>query len=253
MTLSTAKWHQRYLQQASWTKNLRAYLYKKASLQQADRILDVGCGTGVLEYELENYTTTHLFASDIDYAALKLSRQYAPQSIYSRGDALSLPYADNSFEITFCHFLLLWVSDALSAVHEMVRVTRPAGYVIALAEPDYGGRIDFPPELSIIGDWQTDSLKQQGANPNMGRELRSIFFRAGLVNVEIGVMGGQWGLESTDRDNSLEWDVIRSDLHFNDQFHIQAATLQSMDRVARETGQRVLFVPTFYAIGMVKD
>ena len=62
----------------------------------------------------------------------------------------------------------------------MVRVTHPGGFVLALAEPDYGGRIDYPTELSQIGDWQKNALKQQGANPLMGRELRSIFSHAGI-------------------------------------------------------------------------
>jgi ubiquinone/menaquinone biosynthesis C-methylase UbiE len=252
MTLTTAEWHQRYLQQANWTQNLRAYLYKKAGLQQAARILDIGCGTGVLEHELGHYSPSHTFGLDIDIAPLSYARQYAPQSVYTLGDTLSLPFGNTSFDVTFCHFLLLWVSDAVRVVQEMVRVTRSAGYVLALAEPDYGGRIDFPSELSKIGAWQTYALMQQGANPHMGRELRSIFHHAGLVNVEVGVMGGQWGDESYDRDVMLEWDMIRSDLRLNNEFLCQVDRLETLDKDSRDMGQRVLFVPTFYAIGMVK-
>lgn len=252
MSLTTAEWHQRYLQQASWTQNLRAYLFSKAGMQKAATILDVGCGTGVLEHELLSYTLSRTYAVDIDYPRLSYARQYAPQSIYSLSDARALPYADTSFDITFCHFLLLWVSESLRALQEMVRVTHPAGYVIALAEPDYGGRIDFPPELTRIGAWQTESLKEQGANPYLGRELRSIFYNAGLVEVEVGVMGGVWGAESSDQDALLEWDVIHSDLQLNDEFLRQANKLEAIDQASRNTGQRLLFVPTFYAIGMVK-
>lgn len=253
MSLTTEEWHQRYLQQAQWTQDLRAYSYKKASLQHAARILDIGCGTGVLEHELENLSTFTPFAMDINAAPLKYAQLYAPQSAYTQGDCLFLPYANHSIDVTLCHFLLLWVNHAQQAVDEMVRVTHPQGYVIALAEPDYGGRIDFPSELSKIGIWQTDALKQQGANPFIGRELRSLFYHAGLVNVEVGVMGGQWTDDISEQANSvLEWDIVLSDLQPNQKFLFQADTLKALDQVSRVTGQRILFVPTFYAIGQVK-
>ncbi len=252
MTLSTAEWHQRYLQQARWTENLRSYLFKKAGLQHATRIMDLGCGTGVLEHELVNYTTIPTFALDISRAPLKFAQEYASCSIYTQSDVLSLPFADRTFDITFCHFLLLWVKLAHQAVNEMARVTRPNGYVLALAEPDYGGRIDYPPELSKIGAWQSDALKQQGANPNMGRELRSIFTQADLINVEVGVMGGEWGSASADSDQELEWDVISSDLCSNREFLPQVDKLEALDRASRAAYQRILFVPTFYASGRVK-
>jgi SAM-dependent methyltransferase len=252
MSLSTADWHQRYLQQAQWTQNMRTYLYQKASLEHASRILDIGCGTGVLEQELPNYTTSRSFALDIDRAYLSFAKQYASHTDYALGNALSLPYADRSFEVTFCHFLMLWVKDVHQAVAEMVRVTYPNGIVLALAEPDYGGRIDFPPELSQIGTWQATSLHQQGANPFMGRELRSVFHAAGLVDVEVGVMAGQWDDKTSDKDVSLEWKVIRSDLRHKSEFFNQADRLEALENTSRKNGKRVLFVPTFYAIGRVK-
>jgi cyclopropane fatty-acyl-phospholipid synthase-like methyltransferase len=41
-------WHARYLQQARWTRPLREYLYGKAGVDSARRVLEVGCGTGAL-------------------------------------------------------------------------------------------------------------------------------------------------------------------------------------------------------------
>jgi SAM-dependent methyltransferase len=227
------------------------YIYIKSWSQNASNILDIGCGTGVLEHELPDYTTSRTFALDIDPIYLKFARDYAPQSDYTHCDALSSPFADHFFDVTFCHFLLLWVKNAKQTIAEMVRVTRLNGFVLALAEPDYGGRIDFPSELSLIGAWQTESLKIQGANPYMGRELRSIFHEVGLVDVEVGVMGGQWEDEFSDREIGLEWDIVRSDLQPNHEFNHEVDRLQTLDHVSRQKGQRILYVPTFYAIGMV--
>jgi ubiquinone/menaquinone biosynthesis C-methylase UbiE len=252
MTLSISQLHQRYLQQARWTKMLREFIYDHVVIQQANNILDIGCGTGVLENELNRLTTSRLYGLDIDIAPLYFAREYASKSSYTAGDCSNLPYRNGEFDITLCHFLLLWVNNALNALKEMVRVTRSDGFVLALAEPDYGGRIDYPEELSPIGTWQINSLKQQGANPLIGRELRSLFANAGLVNIEVGVLGGQWQENEPGQDIELEWDVIQSDLSQNNEFIVQANKLKAIDVKSREDHQRILFVPTFYAFGKVK-
>lgn len=251
MILSTSQWHQRYLQQARWTQNLRNYIYNLIGIQRANKILDVGCGTGVLENELNNLTPARVFGLDIDFNPLHMAQEYAPKSSYNVGDCLSLPYRNEAFDITICHFLLLWVYDVPKAISEMIRVTRLKGFVLALAEPDYGGRIDYPPELSQIRNWQINSLKQQGANPLLGRELRSLFSQAGLENLEIGVLGGQWKDNETDQDMDLEWDVVQSDLNQNIEFINQADQLHTIEIASRKAHHRILFVPTFYAFGMV--
>ncbi|MCK7482052.1 MAG: class I SAM-dependent methyltransferase [Candidatus Moduliflexus flocculans] len=45
-------WHARYSQQAKWTRNLRAYIFDKIKLDDATRVLEVGCGTGAILSEL---------------------------------------------------------------------------------------------------------------------------------------------------------------------------------------------------------
>jgi len=209
MSLSTYQWHQRYQQQARWTQNLRQFLYDQVGIQRAHKILDIGCGTGVLEKELNRISSSHVFGLDIDISPLRVAMDYASNSIYTVGDGLCIPYQPGIFDITMCHFLLLWGKKPLRMVEEMARVTRPQGFVLAIAEPDYGGRIDYPPDLAQIGTWQTESLKQQKANPFMGRELRSIFSQVELENVEVGVLGGQWGEELSEQDIQLEWEVLQ--------------------------------------------
>ena len=41
-------WHSRYLQQAAWTRELRTYVFEQAGISSANRILEVGCGTGAI-------------------------------------------------------------------------------------------------------------------------------------------------------------------------------------------------------------
>jgi ubiquinone/menaquinone biosynthesis C-methylase UbiE len=252
MTLSLIDWHTRFTQQAHWTQDLRNYIYGQIAIKNVKNILDVGCGTGVLEDELVKQTTANIFGLDINPEYIAFAIKHTSTISYAFGDAHNLPYSSGAFDITLCHFLLLWVQNPQQVIQEMVRITTPGGSVIALAEPDYGGRIDYPSELAQLGRWQRDALQMQSANPLMGRELRALFNRAGLLEVEVGVLGGQWKNYTDTEDLETEWQVLQSDLLQNSDFLISEKDLKNRDAAARETGQRILFVPTFYAWGRVK-
>ncbi len=133
----------------------------------------------------------------------------------------------------------------------MARVTRPSGAVLALAEPDYGGRVDFPEELGQLGVWQMESLRTQGADPLMGRKLARVFRQAGLYSVETGALGGQWSGAPDWEAWESEWSVLESDLKNKPSLSEKLGFLKRLDKSAYEKGERVLFVPTFYAWGRV--
>jgi hypothetical protein len=133
---------------------------------------------------------------------------------------------------------------------EMRRVTHPGGLVAAMAEPDYGGRIDYPDELAEIGQLQAAALRQQGADPNLGRRLANLFVDAGLSNVQTGLLGGHWNLSPSSEALESEWSVLESDLAGSiDKEKMEY--LRSLDATAWKKGVRILFVPTFYAWGTV--
>src|SRR5215208_2983722 len=156
-------WHRRYVQQALWTRDLRNYLFAKAGLSDESRVLEVGCGTGAILLELPDHFL--LYGLDIDLAALGQCQIHAPAVSLVRGNALQLPYSNKTFDIIYCHFLLLWVGDPLQALLEMKRIAKAGAHIMAFAEPDYTARLDEPPELAPLGHWQSESLKRQGADP----------------------------------------------------------------------------------------
>jgi ubiquinone/menaquinone biosynthesis C-methylase UbiE len=235
-------WHARYTQQAAWTRDLRNYLFDKAGLKHANRVLEVGCGTGAVLRELT--TPAPLHGLDLEPVSLTQCRIHASAASLTRGDAHFLPYPDQSFDIVYCHFLLLWVSDPLQVVREMARVGKT---VLALAEPDYGARVDEPAELRPLGEWQTQALMRQGANPFFGATLAEIFFQAGIKIEETGTIqpvGAKRSVEEWDN----EWAVIQADLGgFVPNAEIQK--MKVLDEQARTRGERVLHVPTYFAWG----
>lgn len=209
--------------------------------------MEVGCGTGVLLSELQSRTQGLSYGVDLDSSSLHHAQEHARGARLAQADGAALPFPGQTFDLALCHFLLLWVSNPEQVLVEMARVTRLGGFVLALAEPDYGGRIDHPDELVILGRWQQDSLEKQGADPRIGRKLAEIFHRAGLNEVEAGVLGGQWRGEPSRPEWELEWAVLESDLNEVERL----SSLRALDWTARERGERVLFVPTFYAWGKV--
>lgn len=244
-------WHRRYLQQAQWTRDLRAYLFRQAGLSETGAhrtvVLEVGCGTGAILTGLPDNTSPH--GLDIDPEALAQCRVHAPSALLVQGNALRLPYSSSTFDIVYCHFLLLWVKDPLQALLEMKRVANVDGHVIAFAEPDYTARVDEPRELESLGQWQAESLRRQGADPALGVRLADLFYRAGIELLETGRM------QSTENDPSAadwetEWAVLESDLAG----FIPASDLDRMktlDERARAQGKRRLHVPTYFAWGHV--
>lgn len=240
-------WHDRYTQQACWTGDLRKYIFDKAGLKEAQRILEAGCGTGAVLSSINTPATLH--GLDISSEVLSEARIHAPEAKLVRGDALSLPYPDSTFDITFCHFLLMWVSDPLQAVREMARVTRPGGSVLALAEPDHSRRVDKPKPLATLGRLQTEALRRQGADPSFGARLADAFSRAGIKVVEAGTLQKSEG-EAPRGEREIEWAVLEADLAGL----IPSAELNNMKRLDEKAwadGERVLYVPTYFAWGRV--
>ena len=243
------EWHTRFTQQVGWTSELRRYLFDLTDQNDARYILEAGCGTGALLSTL-NTLPARIFGLDINKAFLQQAALNTPLAILTQGDAHQMPYADSQFDSVYFHYVLLWVARPLDILKEARRIVRRGGWVMALAEPDYGGRVDFPDPLAELGRIQAELLRKNGADPAMGRQLSGLFHQTGLVNVETGVVGGRWVGTTSQEDIDMEWAVLVSDLkgRLPDQ---ELARLRQVDLQARQSGERVLFVPTFYAIGQV--
>jgi ubiquinone/menaquinone biosynthesis C-methylase UbiE len=262
MTLSPAEWHARFTQQAGWSAALRRYLLQRAGLPCAHRVLEVGCGTGAVLADLTQMVQPlsppihggvggpKFFGLDLNRPFLALAGETAPAAALTCADGANLPYPAATFDISYCHYLLLWVPDPRSLLAEMRRVTRPGGAVLALAEPDYGARIDYPTDLVPLGRLQTQSLRKQGADPEIGRRLAAIFHQCGLQDVESGVLGAQWVGPPDPPTQALEWDLLRHDLP-DELPPTEWARLQAIDSQAWRQGNRILYVPTFYTWGLV--
>jgi ubiquinone/menaquinone biosynthesis C-methylase UbiE len=249
MGLDIAERHQRFVQQAGWTRDLRRYLFKVTTPDQVTRVLEVGCGTGAVLGELDARAIA-VHGLDIQWESLEYARTILREPYYLCGDGHHLPYPDDCFDLVFCHFLLLWVARPAAVLAEMTRVARPGGAVLAMAEPDYGWRVDYPHPLATLGAKQRQALSRQGADPLSGRQLPALFDSRDFQGVVSGVLEGQWGQALSPQERALEWKTLADDLDSAvDGEELKA--LRELDQAAWERGERILFVPTFYAWGKV--
>jgi SAM-dependent methyltransferase len=237
------------LRQAQWTQATRSQLYRRANLLRAERVLDVGCGTGALTAELARRTRGEAIGLDIDPEMVAFAQQYAPDVRFEQGDALDLPYPNDHFDVVCCHFLLLWVADPERAVCEMARVTRAGGSVLVCAEPDYGARIDWP-ELPLA-QWQVEGLRRQGADPRLGRKLRQLLVAARLRD-DVGVLPSLWDSAALRENFEHEWAWIARDVGaFVPAPDLARARAEAQSAIA--AGIRLVYLPLFHAMSRKPD
>jgi SAM-dependent methyltransferase len=247
--MTPEEWDLQFTRQAGWTRATRAHLYRRANLLRAKRVLDVGSGTGAVTEEMAERTRGKVIGVDLDpdmvaFAQSASSAARGGQAQYRLGDAHELPFPDAWFDVTVCHFLLLWCRDPKRAAQEMVRVTRPGGAVLVCAEPDYGGRIDHP--ALPLGRWQAEALHREGADPFLGRKLRALFALPGVRQADVGVIPGLWDLTTLRSEFEAEWALWeRSFADFVPADELVGAKVS--DRQAIEAGARLAFMPVFYA------
>ena len=149
-TLSIEDWDKRFTLQTIWSRNIRETCYEEFPISPFSKILEVGSGTGSILSTIPHVPGLSVQVVDIDYQRLAFSKRKHDQVRHTLAKGEFLPFPSGIFEQCFCHYLLLWLINPISVVLEMRRVTRKEGMIFIFSEPDYGGRIDFPEELTTL-------------------------------------------------------------------------------------------------------
>jgi demethylmenaquinone methyltransferase / 2-methoxy-6-polyprenyl-1,4-benzoquinol methylase len=112
----------------------RARAADMAALSPGASALDVATGTGDLAVELQRRVGPdgEVVGSDFSERMLELAREKAPGLRFEHGNALALPYEDDSFDAATAGFGARNFSDLPQGLREMTRVVRPGGRVVIL-------------------------------------------------------------------------------------------------------------------------
>jgi SAM-dependent methyltransferase len=104
-----------------------ALLY--TGLMPGDRVLDVGCATGVF---LRMCADRGAAVTGLDAAEglLAIARSRVPEADLSLGDLQTLPYPDDSFDLVTGFTSFFFAQDMVAALREAGRVARPGAPVV---------------------------------------------------------------------------------------------------------------------------
>jgi ubiquinone/menaquinone biosynthesis C-methylase UbiE len=156
------------------------------SLPKGLRWLDIGCGSGAFtELVLDRSAPSAISGVDPseDQIAFAKSRAAASRVDYRLGDALSLPFGDEEFDVAVMALVIGQLSDSAKAMAEMKRVVRPEGMVATYVwdGPDKGHPQQplFDTLKAIVGELKRGPGNQ--ARP-IGA-LKDLFDESGLEDV----------------------------------------------------------------------
>ena len=155
-------------------------------------VLDVGCGTGELEavlaakYPQATFTGIDLEETHLDRARAK-NAKFGSRVQFQTGDALAIPFSDNSFDFVVCRHLLQAVPNAPQVLREIRRVLKPGGRAHLIAE-DYGMLWVEPTALGSDGFWQTIPPRMSagfGTDLHIGRKMFTLLHDLELSEIAV--------------------------------------------------------------------
>jgi SAM-dependent methyltransferase len=104
-------------------------LAERASRVDAERVLELAAGTGVLTRELVA-TGARVTATDLNPAMVEYGSAQVPQAGWEQADAMRLPYPDGAFDLVVCQFGVMFLPDRPAGFAEARRVLAPGGRLL---------------------------------------------------------------------------------------------------------------------------
>jgi demethylmenaquinone methyltransferase/2-methoxy-6-polyprenyl-1,4-benzoquinol methylase len=151
-----------------------------AGVEDGDRVLDVGCGTG--------FATAGLLDRGADVDALDQSPHQLAQALakdavsdarFVLGDAEHLPYADGAFDVVWSSGSIEYWPRPVATLRELRRVTRDGGTVLVVGPKRPGNR--------VLG-WLADRVMLFYTED----DATAMFEEAGWREIEHTVMGSEY-------------------------------------------------------------
>ncbi|MFC7595659.1 demethylmenaquinone methyltransferase [Terrabacter sp. GCM10028922] len=107
----------------------RRAVVKAVDAKPGERILDIAAGTGTSSEPWADQEID-VVPADFSLGMLRVGRRRRPDMAFTAADAMSLPFADESFDVVTMSFGLRNVAEPETALREFLRVTKPGGRLL---------------------------------------------------------------------------------------------------------------------------
>ncbi|KAF2816891.1 S-adenosyl-L-methionine-dependent methyltransferase [Mytilinidion resinicola] len=187
---------QAILHEVRTAENSAAHLLPKLqSMKESNyhlTLLDVGAGSGTISVSFAKLIPNgHVTGVDLNPNILPRARAVAEMAgvkniEFQQGNVYKLPFADETFDVTFCHQVLIHIGTPWDALREMLRVTKRGG-IVAAREGDYESECVWPelPELCKFHKLMAGLMSAGGGTPTAGRQLLSWALKVGVERSQI--------------------------------------------------------------------
>ena len=154
--------------------------------------LDVGCGGGDVTFDLASATgpTGRVLGVDFDETKVEMARLEAEERGLTNVDFEARDVTawepDELFDVLYMRFLLSHLADPAGLVCALRRHVRRGGIVV-VEDIDFRGHFAEPdcPALRRYVEFYTTSVKNRGADPDIGPRLPALLRQAGIEDVRM--------------------------------------------------------------------
>ena len=168
-------------------------LLRHATPKPREQVLDVACGTGIVARQAATLVGLNgqVAALDMNPAMLAVARSLPMPTgatiHWHEGNAMNLPFPDNTFDLVLCQHGLQFFPDRAGAVREMRRVLKPEGRALVIVLQNLAKHPVFEALMESVAKHLSLPISAVMtpfviSDPE---ELRNLFTSAGFKNVEI--------------------------------------------------------------------
>lgn len=148
------------------------------------RVLDLGCGTGIMSCELAKCVGKNgsVTAVDISQEQLEIAKKNAQVAGFANINFIELPankidQLTGQFDLIYCRFLLAHLSDSSSIVHKALALLAEGGFLLCEEPTSYEAMFSCP-ESNAFNQFKQCCLQQAKIHKTdffIGRKLCEIF------------------------------------------------------------------------------
>lgn len=162
-------------------------------LQVGHRVLDLGCGPGTDTIPLAQFVglTGQVIGVDIDSQMIEIANKKAKEAdvmdrvLHKHFDSESIPYDSDYFDSCRSERLFQHLLIPERTLSEMVRVTKPEGWIV-VADTDHSTMTIDTPDVDI--EWKLRRFRTEiFKNGYIGRQLYRLFRQQNLADITIEI------------------------------------------------------------------